>query len=96
MSKPEKNTQQTVQASHLEIVDNICHRTMTQVKGHDDQARSQAAYIATNRLKAAAIPPWIIDMLIAFAIDLIKKWMDERAGAPGVAAKLANNPPVKS
>lgn len=84
---------QTASASQLSQVDGICHRTLCQVPGCDEKALSQAAYIASNRIRSLGLPPWLTEMLIQFAIELIKKWMDEREGAPGMLAKMAGSPP---
>lgn len=86
-------------ADQLKMVDRICLRVLTQVEGCDAAARSQASYIATHKIKSmAGIPPWLVDMLIQLALELIKKWMDEREKAPGVATQAAGgqSTPVKS
>lgn len=68
----------------------LARRTFGQVKGSDKAACNTAEYILTNRIKSRGLPPWVVDMLIQWALELLRKWMEDRGKqTPGDRASVA-------
>lgn len=80
-----ENQQFALTAEHRATAETVVGNVMERVKGSDEVAKSQAAYIVAQRLVSQAqLPPWVIELLKEFVLELIQKWLDSRKPAPDV------------
>lgn len=93
-----ENQQFTVTAEHRSTAETVVANVMERVKGSDEVAKSQAAYIVAQRLVSQAqLPAWVIEMLKEFVLELIQKWLDSRKAEPKSRKPEPDVPPaVKS